>query len=193
MADADKLYSTLRDYLKHEDSLINWRISWNLGLQTALFAAFGLLLKKSDLGSSTLHIETFLHYGPYGLAIVGQLIGMSSFLGVIAAHRSLDALTARWNEAKNHVGEAIWLTYPPLSAAGDPFARRFGKWGALGPIIVLQTSWLLILAIINPVLGAITFVVPNLVILFELFTSKRPKIKYPVPPMTRTASQDGSG
>lgn len=41
-----KLYNLHRDYLKHEDSLINWRLSWMVALQGLCFAGVGLISMK---------------------------------------------------------------------------------------------------------------------------------------------------
>lgn len=41
-----RLYDRYRDYAKHEDSLINWRLTWMVALQSLAFAVLGLLLQK---------------------------------------------------------------------------------------------------------------------------------------------------
>ena len=41
-----KYYGTLRDYVQHEDGLINTRLSWSLTVHGFLFAIYGVLLGK---------------------------------------------------------------------------------------------------------------------------------------------------
>jgi len=187
--DPEKLYSTLRDYLKHEDSLINWRISWNLGLQTALFAALGWVLKKPAANEQSLP-DDIVCYAPFAIAIVGQVIGLSSFLGIVAAQRSLDVLSDRWKKTRTALGERLWTDYyPALSAGDDPFARRFGKWAAFGPICILQLSWIVLIPELTPKWWGLFTVVPNIWILYELWCSGRPGLKRELPRLGEDASK----
>src|SRR5580658_9768416 len=39
-------YKLFRDYIEHEDSLINQRLLWNINIQGFLFAAYGLSVQK---------------------------------------------------------------------------------------------------------------------------------------------------
>src|SRR5580658_5975181 len=41
-----ELYSVFRDYLKHEDDLINNRLNWNFTIQGFLFTAYTFTLQK---------------------------------------------------------------------------------------------------------------------------------------------------
>lgn len=45
-SEAIKLYEVFRDYLKHEDALVNNRLTWTLTIQGFLFAAYGLSIQK---------------------------------------------------------------------------------------------------------------------------------------------------
>ena len=141
--DDDKLYSTLRDYLKHEDSLINWRITWNLGLQTALFAGFGWLAKKPALADGVPLSPDVVGYALYVLPVVAQLIGLSIYVGIIAAHRAQSGVNEKWSKATDPDPRA---KYPGVCAGGDGYARVFGILTPIGPIVLLQLSWVGILS-----------------------------------------------
>jgi hypothetical protein len=41
-----QIYTIFREYVKHEDSLINWRLSWNFTIQGFLFAAYAVATQK---------------------------------------------------------------------------------------------------------------------------------------------------
>src|SRR4051812_22186632 len=42
-----KVYERTRDYIKHEDGLINWRVSWNLTSQGFLFSGLAATISRA--------------------------------------------------------------------------------------------------------------------------------------------------
>lgn len=94
------LYGIYRDYLKHEDNLMNWRITWFLSTQAFLFGGYALLIK--DRFKSTSFAGLFkVFFAPYEQL---QIPGFSSlesifvcvliFFGFVAAHRSAQSIQA---------------------------------------------------------------------------------------------------
>jgi hypothetical protein len=45
-ADHIKTYEIFRDYIKHEDNLVNFRTTWNITVQSFLIATFGFTFQK---------------------------------------------------------------------------------------------------------------------------------------------------
>src|SRR5262249_26759673 len=115
-------YKIFRDYLQHEDGLINQRLSWNFTIQGFLFATYGLCLQKlldvSDrifeklLDPKTLtvswnqvqsNLQQLTGYRAldilvnYVIPIVGFFVALFAFGGSLAAHRALSQLRADWN------------------------------------------------------------------------------------------------
>src|SRR5580658_8096117 len=98
-----QLYSIFRDYIKHEDDLINQRLSWFLTLQGFFFAAYALALQKSVESWTTLSSSTGtftatdsvatslmdVYRFSMTLAAVGFCVSVVVFLGVHAASTAL--------------------------------------------------------------------------------------------------------
>ena len=92
-----KLFELYRDYVKHEDALINSRLVWNLNIQGFLFAAYGVILKSLiDVQTRSAPENSFSVQEMYVVLFVVPLNGLvaSRFTrqGVCAAVRSHKAL-----------------------------------------------------------------------------------------------------
>jgi len=76
--------------IAHEESLINSRMTWMLTIQGFLFAALALLVKDfvnpSDASNTHLMNITMIKSIP----VLGAVIALFSFLGIIAAYISID-------------------------------------------------------------------------------------------------------
>ena len=98
-----KLYDLFRGYLQHEDDLINSRLTWSLTVHGFLFASYGILLGKiadvfiglpqaganAPLGE---HIIAALFALQALVAMLGVLIGFSSWRAIIASHNAIQHL-----------------------------------------------------------------------------------------------------
>jgi hypothetical protein len=98
-----KLYEIFRGYLEHEDNLINSRLTWSLTVHGFLFASYGILLGKiadefSGLASTGTHpllaehIIAALFALQALVAILGVVIGFSSWRAIIASHNAIQHL-----------------------------------------------------------------------------------------------------
>jgi hypothetical protein len=137
-------YTRLRDYLKHEDSLINWRLTWNFALQPPLIAAYAYIQPATNVAGNAAKVTELHDLAQAGLPALGLLIGLTSFVGVVAAQRSITHLTLKWERivtssaaSKDH--------FPPLSGGGSHFATALGSLTSLGPILALWVAWAAIL------------------------------------------------
>jgi hypothetical protein len=97
-----KIYDMFRDYVKHEDTLVNVRLTWVLAIQGFLFAAYGvtfskkldILQKIADLGyfrvtKDLTHAITEIQAILAVIAFVGALISFFGWISINAAHEAV--------------------------------------------------------------------------------------------------------
>lgn len=94
-------YKVLKDYAKHEDTLMNFRMTWCLGISSLMFTSVALLVNDLDkvprlylLGANMLAIYPIIFF----IAILGLVVARLSFKGVRAAEISLGSLNEIWAE-----------------------------------------------------------------------------------------------
>ncbi len=148
------LYGIYRDYMKHEDDLINQRSTWHLLIQGFLFATFGVMGEwQLEAAGGYLHSERPLLV--LILSGCGLLIALAALSSIIAANTAIQHLCSQWSNIKSRVSTDLSDAFPGLAGAGSDQAKRWGKLPAhLIPIFV-AAAWGLILAMaihdsINP-------------------------------------------
>jgi hypothetical protein len=72
----------IRDEIKHEDSLINFRLSWLLATQAFLFTAYAVAQDNNN--------HLFIQDGRYLIQIIGLVTTAAIFLGLLAAINSFN-------------------------------------------------------------------------------------------------------
>jgi hypothetical protein len=137
------LYSVYRDYMKHEDDLINQRTSWHLLLQGFLFATFGVMGEwQTEGGAGFLHPQRYwiLH----GLIATGFLISLFATSSILAADAAINKLHADWNalRSKLNIPEEFWELLPGIAGAGSKHAKQWGKAPAIAIPIIISFAWL---------------------------------------------------
>src|SRR5579863_1876399 len=88
-------FELLRDYLKHEDNLVDHRIKWNLTIQGFLFTAFGFSLGNKGDSALLSELASLL------IPIAGCVISLCATCGIFAAHLSLKNLARHWDPKNN--------------------------------------------------------------------------------------------
>jgi hypothetical protein len=130
----------LWDRRKHENELINHRLSWLWTLQGLLFAAFGLLAKETGtLGRLPISVICF----------VGIASCLSVGYSVWKGHQELNALKRVVMDLAAHIESALELESPDSVAAnGLAFLHpwRFLPW-------VMLLAWLLLFAWVFGLIG----------------------------------------
>jgi hypothetical protein len=144
------LYYLYRDYMKHEDDLINQRSSWHLLLQGFLFATFGVLGEwQAEGGAGFLHSQRY--WILYGIIGTGLLISLFATSSILAADAAINKLHRCWDDLPNKllIPQEFWELLPGIAGAGSKHAKRWGKTPAIAiPIIIaLAWSWILGFAI----------------------------------------------
>lgn len=98
-------YERVRDYVQHEDDLINSRLTWSLTIHGFLFATLGILAGKAVDVLIELHKTSTppqqLKNVVVGLimlglivAVIGALVGYFSRQAIVAAHNAIQHLNA---------------------------------------------------------------------------------------------------
>jgi hypothetical protein len=95
-------YGLLRDYIKHEDGLINSRLTWSLTIHAFLLAAYGIVVGKAVDILLEMHKTEFTGSAPAAflsttipaLFFVAAIVG---FVGFIVSYYSRQAIIAAHN------------------------------------------------------------------------------------------------
>lgn len=126
---AEALYGLVRDYMKHEDKLVQDRTSWLVTVQSFLLTTFGLSVQKR-LEVLAAHPKAspdeLRHYGwfLFMLMVVGLATSLVSLISIRAAVKAGEALERWW---AGMLCDHSWLKYlPPVMGGGDAWARHNG-------------------------------------------------------------------
>jgi hypothetical protein len=105
----ERTYATYREYVVHEDELVNQRLTLLIASQSILLAAFGYVLQKmvdsmppfKDMptGSNCLLLQEYQTGVIYWLVlfvISGFVLAAFSFMSILAAKNAIGALKERW-------------------------------------------------------------------------------------------------
>jgi hypothetical protein len=96
-------YKIFRDYIEHEDGLIDKRLLWNINIQGFLFATYGFSVQKlAEVQAVAKHAEIVgaktLYWLIFILPIFGAAISYYSLEGVLAAQDAISQLKNDWLE-----------------------------------------------------------------------------------------------
>ncbi len=141
LTDAKQIYDLYRDYVKHEDELINRRLSWNLTLQGFLFAAYGVSFQVLSNTTADPAIRVHLRLLPCVFAVVGCLVATLVLMSILAAQSSIDGLKIRWRSPSSHIEDNVLEMLPELTGAGQHFANYWGKLSQVGIPNVIIIAW----------------------------------------------------
>lgn len=138
------LYDIYRDYMKHEDDLLNQRSTWHLLIQGFLFATLGVIgeWQVAQRGPDPLYTERgFL---VYVLAIVGVVIAYAAFVSIKAANDAIDSLEARWLLITGAYERQTKYLLPAIAGGGNPDAKTRGKKPAMWIPVAILCAWVVI-------------------------------------------------
>jgi hypothetical protein len=141
MKDAIDLYAVYRDYAKHEDDLINHRLSWNLAVQSMMFTAYGVSvgLLKSDRQP----VVPFLRGARQLLTLfplIGGAAGSLVLISVVAAVLALRRLDGKWRQIPVEHKDRL----PDLTGGGNRLATVMGHFAQIGIPLGVVVAWLYI-------------------------------------------------
>lgn len=115
LSDYLAFYSAFRDYAKHEDTLINYRLGWILTIHGFLYATYGFTLQKEleVLGHNGVDLQapalcyslTQADFFLFCIAIVGMSISILGWLSISAAKRALASIDQIFQTNHTHTLE----------------------------------------------------------------------------------------
>jgi hypothetical protein len=133
-----ELYDIYRDYMKHEDDLINQRTTWHNVLQGFLFATLAVV-EKWQASTGFDPIATQRLYVVVIVAAAGILIAYFAWKSIHAAHLAINNLRERWPKMGGPFPDFPYL--PNLAGGGSEKAVRDGKGPAIWIPIVIIGAW----------------------------------------------------
>jgi len=137
-------YQIFRDYLEHEDDLLNHRSTWHLAMQGFLFAAVGVLLQSKSDDSNMDALRMLRQWLPYIIPLVGLSIAILAAFSMSAAHKAINRLSDDWEHVRLEYPTPLPIL-PALAGAGDTSAKGWGQLPTLGIPIVIALAWTAIL------------------------------------------------
>jgi hypothetical protein len=154
-SEAIALYNVYRDYVKHENTLMNVRMTWFLTTQAFLFSCYALLnQKRINTGNFELVrswqefvdiTELKFRFGTLILMLIcffGIFTARRSYISVRAASLAILALRNKWDAEFARRGPFISL--PGITGGGDDKARDEGWASAAFLPKAAMVIWVLI-------------------------------------------------
>ena len=141
----ESTYKYVRDYIVHEDSLINFRLNWLLVIQGLLFAAYGLSIRESSLAN--------IHEFRKVISFVGTTTCILIFLSIFSAVIAIKNLEAFWEKRKKDENQENLKRLPFITGGTDPIFNKGD--GNLKRLHRLQDKWYI--AFLSPLCIPIVF------------------------------------
>jgi hypothetical protein len=150
------LYKSYRDYVVHEDNLINYRSNWMYLIQSFLVATYGLTLQKKlevlsamdtpisawpAFAKDTLvQVDRFLNI----ISVVGILVGVIGTISIYAATNSIRTLEKKWDTIRQLNCDNA-MDIPGLTGGGAKRNRFFGWLTSWSLPLLLTLIWVYLL------------------------------------------------
>lgn len=168
-----RLYALYRDYLKHEDDLINNRLNWNLTIQGFLFAAYSFTLQTASNIKLQLLMKTGatpithllnareLRITMIVLAWLGVGVSGGVYVSIRAARIAIEELVTKWHELYGkeynpnptdpiRPKDNIHGPYlPGLIGGGNFQAHKLGFYAPLLVPFAFIAAWLLLIIFVT--------------------------------------------
>ncbi len=155
-SDAIALFNVYRDYIKHENNLMNVRMTWFLTTQAFLFSSYALLNQKRISAGAFELVRSWQEFiGDFTelkfkfstmililICFFGYFIARRSYLSLRAASRAIVKVRDKWN-AEMPDDEAF-PRLPAISGGGDETAMNEGWALAASLPRAAMTIWVLI-------------------------------------------------
>jgi hypothetical protein len=149
-------YKIFRDYIEHEDGLVNNRLLWNINIQGFLFATYGFSVQKlaeiqhgveGTGGSGATALRWLLVILPF----FGGSISFLSWQGVMAAQKATINVKTLWMNTAEKEHPAGHPTLPGITGGGEgPNTIAGHKAPKIFPWLFIGAWVLLFLAYVWP-------------------------------------------
>lgn len=157
-------FEIFRDYMIRENDLINHRLTWGLGIQAFLFAAFGVALQAAVAAKAEIlasdhnqreealsRLGAQLDFQQLNLVLLGiPILGIATiavvFISVRAARMALKRLSEDWeNKVRNEYPSEPFLPQP--MGGGCPRADNLGFIASTWIPGIVLAAWLIALVL----------------------------------------------
>ena len=142
-----KHFAAFRDYIEHEDDLINHRSSWHHTTQGFLFAALGATLVAKPDPATLPQLVVLQKTMVFILPLLGMWLSFVTAVSIRSAAMVVYELTNQWRTIVDGYGSDIWPPLPGLTGAGLSSVSKWGKLSAFGIPRVVGGVWLLLLLV----------------------------------------------
>jgi hypothetical protein len=129
-------YVYFREEMRHEDDLINQRVSWLVGSQAFLLGGFGTLITWG-YGSNVAGMDEIKRFMLVGLPVAGILSVLAGYVTILGAVMHLRGV--RQFVAKKQ------LPKMPSLGSWHSFQLRMGLFGPLVTPLILLGFWVILL------------------------------------------------
>lgn len=157
-------YKIIKDYAKHEDGLMNVRMTWFLSITTVMFGSLALMIpnvaRSPPISLSTTVVPSFPLIAMF-ICVFGLIVARHSLSGVSAASNALFELQCRWARIAEMVdadyllpnilggtaldkSEATYLASGPASDARHHHADT-ARWYPTWVIKAVIAGWIVVL------------------------------------------------
>jgi hypothetical protein len=142
ISNPEVIYGIYRDYIKHEDGLINRRLMSNLVLQGFLFAAYGFSIQFLRAPRPGDNIHNDLGLLPLIFSALGFSVGILLLLSIMAAQSAIDGLKKDWKDIASRIDPKMLVMLPGLTGAGSRISNLLGKVPQIGVPALVVVSWI---------------------------------------------------
>ncbi|MET0283978.1 MAG: hypothetical protein ABW352_05895 [Polyangiales bacterium] len=146
----ERRYELFRDYLKHEDELINHRLVWGLSIQAFVVAAFAVSLDRWWQLEQQPASHWKLLYELLVRSVIpgfGFVISVASTAGIYAAHRAVRHVVKRWHARPDATAYVVQQFMPGLTDGGAEPRLPWGMLASLLPSLAIGVFWLIVIAV----------------------------------------------
>jgi len=130
-------YTFFREEMRHEDNLINQRLSWLIGSQSFLLGGFATLISVSATVWSTSPLRKIMDAMLIGLPVAGLLAVATNYVTILAAVLHIEGM-------KEFVADRTPKGMPSLRS-WHALQRRMGLFGPLTTPLIFLVFWVVIL------------------------------------------------
>lgn len=133
-------FEVYRDYVKHEDNLINNRMTWLVLSQSFFFTSFALAVGRLSDSDPVAAEKIYIFLNT--IAWLGIAVGLATFGAVLAALNSIDGLRSRWDVLRTD--DNVFVndkTLPELTGGGKLFASVFGFFLPIVVPLIFAVTW----------------------------------------------------
>jgi hypothetical protein len=144
------LYKQYREYIVHEDNLINHRSTWIYMIQSFLVASYGFAIKlegsdklkpifqrPDDTAAAAEHHQWFLVM----VALVGILVGVIGILSLFGPKGAIDELQQKWEQEIAKTYPDCCRELPGLTGGGKQRNTFLGRLAPYFLPVVLIGMW----------------------------------------------------